>query len=62
MLNKLLKIFLIVGGLILIGFGLFWAISLSFQGRYMENPFDVAVLLIVGTVSMIIGLRESAKS
>jgi hypothetical protein len=60
--NKVLKIFLIVGGLILIGFGLFWAISLSFQGQYVENPLDVAVLLIVGIVSLIIGLRESAKS
>jgi hypothetical protein len=60
--NKLLRIFLVVGGLILIGFGLFWAISLSFQGQSVENPLDVAVLLIVGTVSLIIGLRESAKS
>jgi hypothetical protein len=60
--NKLLKIFLVVGGFILIGFGLFWAISFSLKGRYMENPLDVAVLLIVGTVSLIIGLREGAKS
>jgi hypothetical protein len=59
--NKLLKIFLVVGGLILIGFGLFWGISLSFQGKYVENPLDIAVLLIVGIASLIIGLRKSVK-
>jgi len=57
----LLKIFLFVGGLILIGFGLFWAISLSFQRQCAENPVNVAVLIIVGIVSLIIGLREGVK-
>lgn len=60
--NKLLKIFFFVGGLILIGFGLFWAISLSFQRQCVENPVDVAVLIIVGIVSLIIGLREGVRS
>lgn len=59
--NKLLKIFLFVGGLILIGFGLFWAISLSFQRQYVENPVNVAVLIIVGIVSLTIGLRQGVK-
>lgn len=62
MLNKLLKAFLFVGGLTLIGFGLFWAISLSLQGQSVENPLDVVVLIVVGIISLIIGLRESAKS
>lgn len=59
--NKLLRIFPFVGGLVLIGFGLFWVISLFFQRQCVENPVDVAVLIAVGTVSLVIGLRESVK-
>jgi hypothetical protein len=59
--NKMLKIFPFVGGLILIGFGLFWVISLSVSGQCVENPVDAAVLIAVGTFSLVIGLREGAK-
>jgi len=57
----MLKIFPFVGGLILIGFGLFWAVSLFFQRQCVENPVDVAVLIAVGIVSLVIGLREGLK-
>ncbi|MCK4474497.1 hypothetical protein KAU30_01535 [Candidatus Bathyarchaeota archaeon] len=61
MLNRSLKVFLFAGGLILIGFGLFWVISLFFQRQCVENPVDVAVLIVVGIVSLVIGLREGVK-
>lgn len=57
----MLKIFFFVGGLILIGFGLFWAISLYVQRQCVENPVNVAVLIIVGILSLIIGFREAVK-
>lgn len=59
--GKLVKIFLLIGGLISIGVGLFWAIFFSLQGGIAENVGDVAVLIVAGTASLVIGLRESAK-
>lgn len=58
MLPKILRIFLSIGGLILIGIGLFLGITLCLRGQIAEKPGDVAVLLVIGTIAMIIGLRE----
>lgn len=61
MLGKLVRLFLLVAGLVSIGFGLFWAIFFSLQGRIAQKLGDISVLIIAGTISLMIMLRESAK-
>ncbi|NIQ07251.1 MAG: hypothetical protein GWO20_16445, partial [Candidatus Korarchaeota archaeon] len=62
MLDRAVKTFLLVGGLISISFGLFWAIFSSLQGGIDEKIGDIVVLMIAGTASLAIGLIETIKS
>ncbi len=62
MLDRAIKIVLLIGGLISFGFGLYWAILLSLHVETSERIGDAVVLIIVGVASLIIGFRETIKS
>jgi len=56
--GRFLRILALGGGLLLIIFGLLWAVSLSFEAQLAENAAQLVIIASIGLILIIIGWKE----
>ncbi len=56
--GRYLRILALGSGLLLVVFGLLWAVSLSFEAQLAENAAQLVIIASIGLILVIVGWKE----